>query len=85
MISWFILTSADHVLILRYDVMVYFYRPYFKLNKAICNTKFIVDFRGHKGHEGHIEKNLNAVLFSHTRKGHAWKLLVGRHSRLIRE
>ena len=31
----------------------------FKLNKSICDTKFIVYFRGHNGHQGHKRQKLS--------------------------
>ena len=31
----------------------------FKLNKSICDTKFIVYFRGHNGHQGHKGQKLS--------------------------
>ena len=56
----------------------------FKLNKSICDTKFIVYFRGHNGHQGHKGQNLGVFFFfspqAHatlSRHLRAWKLRVG--------
>ena len=35
----------------------------FKLNKSICDTKFIVYFRGHNGHQGHKGHLFSPVFF----------------------
>ena len=43
-------------------------------NKSICDTKFIVYFRGHNGHQGHKGQKLRGFFFfpSETREKVAW-------------
>ena len=41
-------------------------------NKSICDTKFVVHFRGHNGHQGHKGQKLSVFFFSDTREKVAW-------------
>ena len=58
----------------------------FKLNKSICDTKFIVYFRGHNGHQGHKGHLFSPVFFPWARvEISRGKLCVGTHWRLKSE